>query len=257
MQIVKQLQELGFDFTLKETGEGFKIQYPGGKPPPEALSLLEELKSNRQAALAILHAQAAGEQAKQQVEEPSQEVDAEAAKVKAALLRNGLVKIYSGTLDEEVYWARDGKAAAKAPAGAVIYTMDELKGLARDSPTRESLRQVHEGKNIFGGTVRAGACSWEEIGQATQQNNRPLSEKDPYMLLFQQTLTELNKLLDGLDGLAGWLEKYRPGLARRISQSEEKLNQLWDRDLEKFKAELLHFHDLNVQAIRQFTVKEG
>lgn len=178
---------------------------------------------------------------------------AEAKKVRAALYRHGLVKIRSETLGEVVCWARDDKEAAKAPAGTVVYTLDELRELTRGNPTREGLRQVHEAKKIFGGTVHAGTFSWDELWQKkARRENRPPEEEDLYLQLFQNTLGELSKFLEGQDGITLWLEKYRPGLAARISQSEERLNEFWGQDLQSFKAEVERYRALNEQAIKQF-----
>ena len=78
---------------------------------------------------------------------------AEAARVKAALSRQGIAVIQSNTLGEVVYWARDETEATKAPQGAVVYTLSELRELARGNPTREMLQQIHEAKRIFNGKV--------------------------------------------------------------------------------------------------------
>lgn len=77
----------------------------------------------------------------------------EAAKVKAALSNQGIAAIKSGTLGEVVYWAKDETEAAKAPLGAVVYTIGELKHLYSGGNSREGLKQIHAAKKIFGGKI--------------------------------------------------------------------------------------------------------
>ncbi len=88
-------------------------------------------------------------------QEPVQVIDfaSEAAIVKATLSWQGIAVIQSNTLGEVVYWARDETEATKAPQGAVVYTLSELRELARGNPTREMLQQIHEAKRIFNGKV--------------------------------------------------------------------------------------------------------
>lgn len=85
----------------------------------------------------------------------------EAAKVKAALSNQGIAAIKSGTLGEVVYWAKDETEAAKAPKGAVVYTLSELRHLYSEGTTRKGLRQVHEAKKIFNGRLVGGTGEGE------------------------------------------------------------------------------------------------
>lgn len=148
MLLLEKLKDAGYSISLQ--GEELKLTWTGqGKPnPAQVKPLLAELKERKQEALAYIRSQ-------QERPQQAQVIDfaAEAEKVKTALSRQGIVKIKSETLGEEVYWARDNKEAVKAPAGAVVYTIDELRHLYSAGTTREGLRQVHEAKKLFGGKV--------------------------------------------------------------------------------------------------------
>ena len=80
----------------------------------------------------------------------------EAAKVSGQLERTGVARIRSGVLTEDICFANDETAAGRvkhADPGATVYTLAELKELARDNPTREAMLQVHAGKIIFDGSI--------------------------------------------------------------------------------------------------------
>lgn len=77
----------------------------------------------------------------------------EAEKAKTRLKQYGIAKIHSDTLEEDVYWARDEQQAAKAPRDAVVYTMNELRELARGSLTRDDLKRLHAAKKLFNGRI--------------------------------------------------------------------------------------------------------
>jgi hypothetical protein len=55
-----------------------------------------------------------------------------------------------------------------------------------------------------------------------------------------------------VDGTTPFIEGRYKGLANQIAQSEEKMNELWGRDLESFKAELRRYYTLNERAIRLY-----
>lgn len=81
------------------------------------------------------------------------------------LKRRSIVKIRSGTLDGEIiYFAKDKQAIAKAPGGVVVYILEELAALlAEPVPDRESLRQIHQCKKLFGGIIiKEGKGPWEK-----------------------------------------------------------------------------------------------
>lgn len=68
-----------------------------------------------------------------------------------AFSSRGWLAIHSEHLGEVVITARDEQAAADAPAGAVVYTADEIE-LLRDV-TPDELRQVHEAKKFWNGRI--------------------------------------------------------------------------------------------------------
>lgn len=78
---------------------------------------------------------------------------AEATKVKAHLQRHGIAKIRSATLDEDVFFAVDDKAAARAPRGAIVYELSELRELSRGPLTQDDLKQIHLTKKVFNGKI--------------------------------------------------------------------------------------------------------
>ncbi len=74
--------------------------------------------------------------------------------IKKALRERGIAAIQSDALDGEViYFAKDMKAAQKAPVGAVAYTLDELRAIVQDPPSKEGLKQIHSAKKLFNGQV--------------------------------------------------------------------------------------------------------
>lgn len=87
-------------------------------------------------------------------------------KVKAALADGGkgYVKMRSAVLDDEVVViARDFYAAQAATVGRrarergkVVYTLKELGMLVQCPPTPEELREIHQVKRLFNGTVMEG-----------------------------------------------------------------------------------------------------
>jgi len=81
--------------------------------------------------------------------------ETEARKAKEALKKYGIAKIRSRALDGEIiYFAKDKQAARRTPKGAVVYTLEELAALlAEPVPDKDGLRQIHECKKLFGGTL--------------------------------------------------------------------------------------------------------
>jgi len=80
--------------------------------------------------------------------------DTKARKVRKVLAKHGIAPIRSSTLDGEIiYFARDQAAAGKASKGAVVYTLDELRVLAKNPPNKEELLKLHTSKKVLGGEV--------------------------------------------------------------------------------------------------------
>lgn len=66
------------------------------------------------------------------------------------------ILIYSKVLGEPIYWVyglEDLKGCQEAHPLAVIYTLDELKALARARVTQEGLKKIHLSKKMMGGTL--------------------------------------------------------------------------------------------------------
>lgn len=148
MFLLQRLADMGYSISLR--GDDLKLTWTGeGKPDPDQVKpLFAELKERKQEALIYLRSQ-------QEQPQQAQVLDfqAEATKVKAHLQRHGIVEIRSATLGEDVFFAVDDKAAAKAPKKAVIYTLDELRELVRGPLTQDDLKQVHAAKKVFNGRV--------------------------------------------------------------------------------------------------------
>jgi len=102
------------------------------------------------------------------ITDTSQVVDfaSEAEKVREHLQRYGLARIRSETLGEDVFFAVDERAAGKAPSGAVIYDVNELRELAWGNLTRDDLKQLHQIKKIFNGTIIPGGKTAFRWGSA-------------------------------------------------------------------------------------------
>lgn len=148
MLLLQQLKEAGYIISLQ--GDDLKLTWTGdGKPDPDQVKpLFAELKERKQEALIYLRSQ-------QEQPQQAQVIDfqVEATKVRDYLRRHGIVEIRSATLGEDVFFAVDDKAAAKAPKKAVIYTLDELRELVRGPLTQDDLKQIHTAKKIFYGRI--------------------------------------------------------------------------------------------------------
>ncbi len=91
---------------------------------------------------------------------------AEAEKVRKHLRQHGIAKIHSDTLEEDVYWVQDEAQATKAPRGAAVYILNELRELSRGNLTRDDLKQLHQIKKIFNGTIIPGGKNAFQRGSA-------------------------------------------------------------------------------------------
>lgn len=140
MQPLLELKKIGYSFWLE--GERIQYEYRGPDRPDPAVvkPLLEELKQCKGEALRYL----------QQRQGKLIDFATEAKKVKEALQKTELAKIYSEPLGESVYFAKDERAAART-GSTVVYTIDELRRLA--GVNREGLRQIHQAKKLFGGKI--------------------------------------------------------------------------------------------------------
>ncbi len=161
MQVIKKLQELGYQFTLQDSD--LKLTFAGSSYPDPGLvkPLIAELKENKQdAILYIRH---------EQVYQQADIIDfaAEAEKIKAQLQRTGTARIRSKTLQEDVIFAVDESAAQKAKSAsseAVIYTLAELQELVKGrKSTKQELQKIHQAKKIFGAKIiRNGQDSFDD-----------------------------------------------------------------------------------------------
>lgn len=76
----------------------------------------------------------------------------------------GWLLLFSEHLGEVITLARDDRAAAGAPAGAIVYTADEIKHLRGTAP--DALRLVHEAKRNFGGRITGKEAAHAGYGDA-------------------------------------------------------------------------------------------
>jgi len=140
MEPLLELERIGYEATLKDDGQGISLKYKGeGKPDPDQVKpLIEEIKQRKQEAISYLMQQEPGHKK-------------EARKIEKLLEEKGFAKINSATLGEVVIFARDDKAAQKAPTGYVVYTMPEIRHLIELKTDPEGLRRIHEAKKVFPG----------------------------------------------------------------------------------------------------------
>ena len=86
--------------------------------------------------------------------------------------------------------------------------------------------------------------------RATEQVD---ANKPDYDQLFCQTYAKIRREIgDNFKEFTLWLQECLPELAEQIDQSEERINVFWGIDLNEFKAVLKRYHDLYMQAIRQY-----
>jgi len=144
--IVNSLQKLGFTLQINE--DKINLSFPGGKPPETAGALLAKLKERKPEIIDYL---------KSQQEQPQQahviDFAAEASKVEARLQQHGIAKICSDTLGEDVFFTIDDQTVVKAPKGATVYTLSELRELLHGKMDWEGLRQIHQIKKTFNGRI--------------------------------------------------------------------------------------------------------
>lgn len=166
--LLHRFEQMGYRF--KVDSEKLKVQ---GSLTDESRELIRQYKTD---IIAFLQANSAEKQVKCQAEESTRPVDfqAEAKKIQDVLKKQGLAKIYSETLGEEIWWARDEKEAIKASADAVIYTLSELEELFKDNITKVQLRQIHQSKKLFiGKIVVKEGMRMEEIKKIKEVENTP------------------------------------------------------------------------------------
>jgi len=65
-----------------------------------------------------------------------------------------MIKIFSKTLNENIYFVNNNEKYNKIDDGFLIYKKDELRALIAFHPTEEQLRLIHETKKIFNGEVK-------------------------------------------------------------------------------------------------------
>ena len=145
MQAVEELRRIGYEVSIKGEGSAAKIacRYIGRQQPDPTIvtPLLNKLKECKGEAIAYLR--------------PCEPLPlSEADKVKKALRERGIAAIQSDALDGEViYFARDKKAAQRAPGGAVVYTLEELRAIVQCPPSEDGLKRIHVAKKLFNGQV--------------------------------------------------------------------------------------------------------
>lgn len=128
MQAIKTLEALGYRLSLENGCIAYSYQGAKEPTPEKVKPLLLDIKENKAEAVLFLE--------KQRSEK--------ARKVSQVFKQNGLAPIWSETLREVVFFARDKEAASMAPNGAVVYHKDELKQML--GIDKEELRRLHESK---------------------------------------------------------------------------------------------------------------
>lgn len=147
MQLLRQLEEIGYQATLD--GDNVRLTWRGvGKPDPAIVRpLLEELKRRKEEAIRWLTFRQ---------QKPNYELEAALA---ARLLKKlGWCAVESRTLGGEVVlWVKDAGVAVPAKwRNAIRYTLVELEALTRPpKPGPEDLRKLHEAKRLFDGEIGA------------------------------------------------------------------------------------------------------
>lgn len=147
MQLLRQLEEVGYQVAL--VGDNVRLTWRGvGKPDPAIVRpLLEELKRRKEEAIRWLASR-----------QQQPDYEAEAAKAQRLLEKRGWCLVWSRVLGEPVVWVRDAKVVIPTRwQNAVKYTLAEFEALTKPPlPGPEELRRLHEAKRRFGGEIGAG-----------------------------------------------------------------------------------------------------
>lgn len=147
MQLLRELEELGYEVAFE--GNNIRLTWRGqGKPDPATVKpLLDELKRRKEEAIRWLAPR-----------QPEPDYKAEAEKAQELLREQGWCVVWSRVLGEPVVWVRDGKVAIPERwKDAVKYHLRELEALTRPpKPGPEELRKLHQAKRLFGGEIGAG-----------------------------------------------------------------------------------------------------
>jgi len=149
--------------------------------------------------------------------------------------RGGLMPIKSHLLNETIYFALDKEHAKRAPQGAAVYTLHELKVLFTNKPylsTPDSIRRIHRAKKAFG----LEFVDTPELNSLPLVDPRPDLTEDSFMWeqlmnLAAQNDYQVGQLLFALrsyglrlmPGNVNWIlrPEIRPGCFESLAEYEE------------------------------------
>ena len=145
--ILDRLYSLGIEVTISRD----KLQLEPGSLVPE--ELVEELKSHKQDIILL--------EKGYRLRYPGNQVtDQELTELEARVERDGYVLLWSNTLNDFVAFYKTEEDRGKIPPGFVPYSDKELFELfgKNFSPTKHTLRLIHEAKKLGGHIVDNESC---------------------------------------------------------------------------------------------------
>lgn len=143
LSVLEKLSELGV--TVQADGNSIIVN-PRGIVPPE---LGAEIRANKPAIIDILQGRS--------LKYPGQNtLQGEANEIARAVIDHGLCLVWSSVLQDTLAFVFREEYASVAPAGFVVYTIDELNELfsGHNAPSVATLKLIHAAKKLAGGVVK-------------------------------------------------------------------------------------------------------
>lgn len=124
---------------MKVSGDSLEVE---GKPTPEVLTIVQELKEHKAEVMDLLKKPelVEGQPPKWHADEIAKLVEIE-----------GQAVFWSTIFNEMVAFVKDESYMALIPAGVVIYTIAEIEKLCSSGsvPSKETLHRIHEEKKLL------------------------------------------------------------------------------------------------------------
>jgi len=153
--------------------------------------------------------------------------------------RDLAVEVYSDILQSTIWLCSNNSMVHQIKEdnpGATCYTVQELKKLIEMNPSPNDIKNVHEAKNVFSGST---------------------------IIKYQNKEDLLDQYLSGMDkkfcpGLYTWIVENDKELSTRITQAEQKINELYKSGgVEDLKTTLEEYKKLHWEAFNKMTKEKN